>query len=120
MNRLSLAALSRFTIAGAAHADCLKANAGAPPGANMTDPKPPSYIDTTELDFKTLPPTRDPRDPNYPTGDQIARRRAPRERRRRQFHHRPTHQSGAGAYRPGRRADGQGLLFTMSSKDSTV
>ena len=77
MNRLSLAALSRFTIAGAAHADCLKANAGVPPGANMTDPKPPSYIDTTELDFKTLPPTRDPRNPNYPAGDRIARRRAP-------------------------------------------
>ena len=81
MNPLSLARLSRVTIAGAAHADCLKANAGVPPGANMTDPKPPFYIDPTELDFKTLPPTRVPRNPNDPTGGRIARRRAPHERR---------------------------------------
>ena len=71
MNRLSLVAFSCVAIGGAAHADCLKGNAGIPPGANTTDPKAPFYIDTTDLDFKTLPPTRDPKNPNYPQATEL-------------------------------------------------
>ena len=81
-------AFSCLLIAGAAHADCLKGNAGIPPGANTTDPKAPFYIDTTDLDFKTLPPTRDPKNPNYLQAREASRRASPLAGRR-QFHHRP-------------------------------
>src|SRR5258708_15402842 len=37
-----------------------------PAGANTTNPSAPFYIDLTDLDFKTNPPTRSPLNPNYP------------------------------------------------------
>ena len=77
-SRLFLASL----IAGAAHADCLKGNSGIPPGANTTDPSAPFYIDTTGLDFKTLPPTRDPKNPNYPQATELPDGTLPRSRRK--------------------------------------
>jgi len=54
-----IAVLSCLIIGGAAHADCMKGNAGIPPGANTTDPSAPFYVDISGLDLKTLPPTRD-------------------------------------------------------------
>jgi hypothetical protein len=60
MSKLHAATLSFLMLAGAAHADCLKGNAGIPPGANTTDSSAPFYIDTSGLNFKTSPPTRDP------------------------------------------------------------
>src|ERR1700722_19207913 len=71
MNTLRVTAVACLVIAGAAHADCLKGNAGIPPGANTTDPSGPFYIDTSGLDFKTLPPTRDPKNPNYPQATEL-------------------------------------------------
>jgi hypothetical protein len=65
-NTRGIAVLSCLMIVGAAHADCPKGNAGIPPGANTTDPSAPFYIDTSGLDLTTLPPTRDPKNPNYP------------------------------------------------------
>ena len=81
MNTLRVAAFSCLVIVGAARADCLKGNAGIPPGANTTDPSAPFYIDTSGLDFKTLPPTRDPKNPNLSPGDRLARWDASRQRR---------------------------------------
>jgi hypothetical protein len=71
MHMLRVAALSCVGVVGAAHADCLKGNAGIPPGANTTGPSAPFYIDTSGLDFKTSPPTRDPKNPNYPPATEL-------------------------------------------------
>jgi hypothetical protein len=71
MHTLRAAALSCLVIAGAARAGCIKGNSGIPPGANTTDPSAPFYIDTSGLDFKTLPPTRDPKNPNYPSATEL-------------------------------------------------
>ena len=71
MKRLASSRLSCLVIIGAAHADCLKGNSGIPPGANTTDPSAPFYIDTTGLDFRTSPPTRDPKNPNYPPATEL-------------------------------------------------
>ena len=62
MHILRVAALSCVAVVGAARADCLKGNAGIPPGANTTDASEPFYIETSDLDLKTSPPTRDPSD----------------------------------------------------------
>ena len=51
---LRVAAISCVAFVGAAHADCLKGNAGIPPDANTTDPSAPFYIDTTGLDLQNL------------------------------------------------------------------
>jgi hypothetical protein len=71
MNTLRVTAVAYLVIAGAAHADCPKGNSGIPPGANATDPSGPFYIDTSGIDFKTSPPTRDPKNPNYPSATEL-------------------------------------------------
>jgi len=71
MNKLHAVTLSCLLMTGIAHADCLKGNSGIPPGANTTDSSAPFYIDTSGLDFKTLPPTHDPKNPNYPPATEL-------------------------------------------------
>ena len=71
MSTLRVTAFSCLVVAGAAHADCLKGNSGIPPGANTTDSSAPFYIDTSGLDLKTLPPTHDPKNPNYPPATEL-------------------------------------------------
>src|SRR5262252_9464278 len=51
---------------------CVTQNFVVPPGANSTDKAAPFFIDTTGLDFKTQPPTRDPKNPNYPPATELA------------------------------------------------
>jgi hypothetical protein len=51
---------------------CVTQNMAVPPGANTTDKAAPFFIDTTGLDFKTAPPTRDPSNPNYPRATELA------------------------------------------------
>ena len=50
---------------------CPAANGGLPPGANTTNPSAPFFINTTGLDFKTSPPTRNPFNPNYPRATEL-------------------------------------------------
>src|SRR5215468_7704433 len=50
---------------------CVTQNMVIPPGANTTDKAAPFFIDTTGLDFKTQPPTRDPNSPNYPRATEL-------------------------------------------------
>ena len=50
---------------------CPKGNATVPPAANTTDASAPFYIDTRGLDVTTSPPTRDPKNPNYPTATEL-------------------------------------------------
>ena len=72
MNTLRVTAVACLMIAGAAHADCLKGNAGIPPGANTTDPSGPFYIDTSGLDFKTSAADARPQESQLSPGDRTA------------------------------------------------
>jgi hypothetical protein len=51
---------------------CVTQNFAVPPGANTSDRAAPFFVDTTGLDFKTQPPTRDPNHPNYPRATELA------------------------------------------------
>ena len=115
-----IAVLSCLMIAGAAHADCLKGNAGLPPGANTTDPSAPFYIDTTGLDFKTLPPTRDPRNPNYPQATELPDGTLPPVKAEGNFIIGPTHSPAPELTAQDGAPKGKIYSFTMSSNDSTV
>src|ERR1700712_86217 len=53
-------------------ATCVTQNLGVPPGANTNDKSAPFFIDTTGLDLKTQPPTRDPANPNYPRATELS------------------------------------------------
>ena len=52
-----------FMPAALAQAPCVTQNMAVPPGANTSDKAAPFFVDTTGLDFKTQPPTRDPNNP---------------------------------------------------------
>jgi len=61
-----------FMPAAMAQAPCVTQNMAVPPNANTTDKAAPFFIDTTGLDFKTAPPTRDPMSPHYPKATELA------------------------------------------------
>ena len=61
-----------FMPAAMAQAPCVTQNMAVPPNANTTDKAAPFFIDTTGLDFKTAPPTRDPMNANYPRATELA------------------------------------------------
>ncbi len=111
MNTLRVTAVACLVIASAARADCLKGNSGIPPGANTTDPSGPFYIDTSGLDFKTSPPTRDPKNPNYPTATELPDGTLPPIKAEGNFIIGPTHSPAPETDRSGRRADGQSLFL---------
>jgi hypothetical protein len=58
--------------AALAQSPCVTQNMAVPPGANTSDKTAPFFIDTTGLDFKTAPPTRDPSHPNYPRASELS------------------------------------------------
>src|SRR5580692_5172868 len=120
MNTLRVTAVAGLVIAGAAHADCLKGNAGLPPGANTTDSSGPFYIDTTGLDFKTLPPTRDPKNPNYPQATELPDGTLPPIKAEGNFIIGPTHSPAPEVTAQDGAPSGKVYSFTMSSNDSTV
>ena len=90
--------------AALAQAPCVTQNMAVPPGANTSDKAAPFFIDTTGLDFKTAPPTRDPSQPELSARDRASRRHAAAGRRRGQLHHRPDACARARDRRQGRRA----------------
>src|SRR6266704_141417 len=57
--------------AALAQTACVTQNMAVPAGANTSDKAAPFFIDTTGLDFKTAPPTRDPSNPNYPRATEL-------------------------------------------------
>jgi S-formylglutathione hydrolase FrmB len=120
MNALRAAAFSCLIIAGAAQADCLKGNAGVPPGANTTDSSAPFYIDISGLDFKTLPPTRDPKNPNYPQATELPDGTLPPVKAEGNFIIGPTHSPAPELAPQDGAVTGKIVSFTMSSNDSTV
>jgi len=62
----------RLTPGARAETACVTQNMAVPPGANTSDKAAPFFIDTTGLDFRTAPPTRDPSNPNYPRATELA------------------------------------------------
>jgi hypothetical protein len=120
MHILRVAALSCVAVGGAAHADCLKGNAGIPPGANTTDASEPFYIDTSGLDFKTSPPTRDPKNPNYPQATELPDGTLPPIKAEGNFIIGPTHSPAPELTAQGGAPTGKVYSITMSSNDSTV
>ena len=56
---------------GARAQTCVTQNMAVPAGANTSDNAAPFFIDTTDLDFGTKPPTRDPKNPNYPRATEL-------------------------------------------------
>ncbi|MBV9462428.1 MAG: esterase family protein, partial [Bradyrhizobium sp.] len=50
---------------------CVTQNMAVPPGANTTDRTKPFFIDTAGLDLSAQPPTRDPKNPNYPPAAEV-------------------------------------------------
>jgi len=115
-----VAAFSCLLIGGAAQADCLKGNSNIPPGANTTDRSAPFYIDTTGLDFKTLPPTRDPKNPNYPSAKELPDGTLPEAGAEGNFIIGPTHKPAPELTAQDGAPAGKVVTFTMSSNDSTV
>jgi S-formylglutathione hydrolase FrmB len=120
MRTLRLAAFSCVAIVSVAHADCLKGNAGIPPGANTTDSSAPFYIDTLGLDFKTSPPTRDPKNPNYPQSTELPDGTLPPIKAEGNFIIGPTHSPAPELTAQDGAPRGKVYSFTMSSNDSTV
>jgi hypothetical protein len=119
-NTRGIAVLSCLMIVGAAHADCPKGNAGIPPGANTTDPSAPFYIDTSGLDLTTLPPTRDPKNPNYPRATELPDGTLPPIKAEGNFIIGPTHSPAPELTAQDGAPSGKIYSFTMSSNDSTV
>jgi hypothetical protein len=115
-----IAVLSCLIISGAAHADCMKGNAGIPPGANTTDPSAPFYIDTSGLDLTTLPPTRDPKNSNYPPATELPDGTLPPIKAEGNFIIGPTHSPAPELTVQEGAPKGKVYSFTMSSNDSTV
>jgi hypothetical protein len=120
MRMLKAAAFSCVAIIGVAHADCLKGNAGIPPGANTTDASAPFYIDISGLDFKTSPPTRDPKNPNYPAATELPDGTLPPIKAEGNFIIGPTHAAAPELTAQDGAPAGKTYSFTMSSADSTV
>jgi hypothetical protein len=120
MNKFYAVSLSCFMMTGATHADCPKGNSGIPPGANTTVSSAPFYIDTSGLDFKTLPPTRDPRNPNYPPATELPDGTLPPSGAEGNFIIGPTHRPAPELAAQEGVPTGKVYSFTMSSNDSTV
>ena len=120
MHILRVAAVSCVAVVGSARADCLKGNAGIPPDANTTDASEPFYIDTSGLDFKTLPPTRDPTNPNYPQATELPDGTLPPSKAEGNFIIGPTHSPAPELTAQDGAPTGKIYSFTMSSNDSTV
>ncbi len=67
----TLISVVSFTSIALSQPACVTQNMAVPPGANTTEKAGPFFIDTTGLDFKTAPPTRDPSNPNYPRATEL-------------------------------------------------
>ncbi len=115
-----VAAFACFLTGSAAYADCMKGNSGIPPGANTTDASGPFYIDTAGLDFKTSPPTREPKNPKYPAATELPDGTLPPSSAEGNYIIGPTHPVAPELTEQSGVPTGKVYSFTMSSNDSTV
>src|ERR1700688_1112743 len=103
-----------------AQTGCVTQNFAVPAGANTSDKAAPFFIDTTGLDFKTAPPTRDPSNPNYPRATELPDGTLPPAGAEGNFIIGPTHAPAPGTVAKDGVPRGTVTSFTMSSKDSVI
>ena len=106
--------------AALAQAPCVTQNMAVPPGANTSDKAAPFFIDTTGLDFKTAPPTRDPSNPNYPRATELPDGTLPPAGAEGNFIIGPTHAPAPETVAKDGVPRGTITSFTLSSKDSVI
>ena len=99
---------------------CPKGNATIPPGANTTDAAAPFYIDTHGLDLATSPPTRDPKNPNYPPATELPDGTLPKPAQDGNFIIGPTHAAAPETTAQAGVPRGAVTTLSMSSADSTI
>jgi hypothetical protein len=109
-----------FMSAALAETVCVTQNMAVPAGANTTDKAAPFFIDTTGLDFKTAPPTRDPSNPNYPRATELADGTLPPPGAEGNFIIGPTHTPAPETAARDGVPHGTITSFTLSSKDSVI
>jgi enterochelin esterase-like enzyme len=88
-------------------------------GANTKDPAAPFFIDLSGLDFKSLPPTRDPHNPNYPAATELPDGVVPGVDVTGNFIIGPTHRPAPEA-RVQHVPRGRVTTFAMTSEDSGI
>jgi hypothetical protein len=115
-----LLSAASFTSAALAETACVTQNMAVPAGANTTDKAAPFFIDTTGLDFKTAPPTRDPSNPNYPRATELADGTLPPPDAEGNFIIGPTHTPALETVAKDGVPRGTITSFTLSSKDSVI
>jgi hypothetical protein len=103
-----------------AQTPCVTQNMTIPPGANTSDKSAPFFIDTTGLDFKTAPPTRDPSNPNYPHATELADRTLPSPEAEGNFIIGPTHVPALESVAKDGVPHGTSMSFTLSSQESVI
>jgi hypothetical protein len=99
---------------------CVTQNFVVPPGANAANKGEPFYIDTTGLDFKTQPPTRDPGNPRYPKAIELTDGKLPPAGAEGNFIIGPTHTPAPETVAKDGVPKGTSVSFEMSSKDSLI
>jgi hypothetical protein len=99
---------------------CVTQNMAVPPGANTADKDKPFFIDTTGLDLSTTPPTRDPKNPNYPQATELPDGNLPPAGAEGNFIIGPTHAPAAETIAKEGVPKGTVISFTMSSADSVI
>src|SRR3954463_5171953 len=99
---------------------CVNQNMAVPPGANTSDKAAPFFIDTTGLDFKTAPPTRDPSNPNYPRATELPDGALPPSGAEGNFIIGPTHAPAPETVAKDGVPRGTTTSFALSSKDSVI
>jgi hypothetical protein len=103
-----------------AQTSCVTQNMAVPPGANTTDKAKPFFIDTTGLDLSTQPPTRDPKNPNYPGATELSDGALPPAGAEGNFIIGPTHAPAPETMAKEGVPKGTILSFTMSSAESVI
>jgi hypothetical protein len=103
-----------------AQTPCVTQNMAVPAGANTRDKAAPFFIDTTGLDFKTAPPTRDPSNPNYPGATELADGTLPPPGAEGNFVIGPTHTPAPETIAKDGVARGTIMSFLLSSNDSVI
>jgi len=110
----------RLTPGARAETACVTQNMAVPPGANTSDKAAPFFIDTTGLDFRTAPPTRDPSNPNYPRATELADGTLPPPDAEGNFIIGPTHVPAPETVPQDGVPHGTTTSFTLSSQDSVI
>jgi hypothetical protein len=106
--------------AALAQTACVTQNMVVPAGANTSDRAAPFFIDTTGLDFKTAPPTRDPSNPNYPRATELPDATLPPSGAEGNFIIGPTHAPAPETAAQDGVPRGTTMSFLLSSNDSVI